>query len=402
LRKTSRATSRGFIMSNTTSLWKVPLADTTLGAEEIEAVSQVLKSGWLSMGPKTEAFEHRFAEFLGSKHTFAVANGTAALHLACEALGLKENDEVLCPALTFVASANSILYTGARPVFVDIYGPHNLNLDPEDAARKVTDRTRAIMVVHYGGYPCDLDALVALARRYRLKIIEDCAHAPGATYHFRDGTKKVGTLGDVGCFSFFANKNMTTGEGGLVATNDDDLSSKIKILRSHGMTSLTWDRHKGHSFSYDVIARGYNYRLDEMRAALGLVQLTRLTEGNNRRRDLTRLYQEELAGENLLELPFLGAPEGSSHHLFPVLLPQGSDRGVFMAAMAGDGIQTSVHYPPVLQFSYYRSLWPPHYNHRLPLTDGVAERLVTLPLFPAMTADLVHLVTGSMKKALQG
>jgi dTDP-4-amino-4,6-dideoxygalactose transaminase len=389
-------------MSKTTSSWKVPLTDITLGSEEIDAVTRVLKSGWLSMGPKTEEFEHHFAEFLGIKHTFAVASGTAALHLACQALGLKEKDEVLCPALTFVASANAILYTGATPIFVDIYGPDNLNLDPEDAVRKVTDRTRAIMVVHYGGYPCDMDALGTLARQYHLKIIEDCAHAPGATYHSRDGAKKVGTMGEVSCFSFFANKNMTTGEGGLVATSDDELAAKIRILRSHGMTSLTWDRHKGHSFSYDVIARGHNYRLDEMRAALGLVQLTRLTEGNNRRRALTQLYQEGLAGQSLLELPFLGAPEGSSYHLFPVLLPPGAERGALMAAMAGDGIQTSVHYPPIPRFSYYRSLWPPHYNHRLPLTDGVADRLVTLPLYPGMTADLVHLVTGSMKKALQG
>ena len=171
-------------MSKTESRWKVPLADVTLGPEEIAAVTAVLKSGWLSMGPKTEEFEQRFKEFLGVKHAFAVANGTAALHLACEAVGLKEGDEVLCPALTFVATANAILYTGARPIFIDINGPHDLNLSVADAAAKVTERTRAIMVLHYGGYPCDLDGVRALASKHNLKIIEDCAHAPGAVYSF--------------------------------------------------------------------------------------------------------------------------------------------------------------------------------------------------------------------------
>ena len=221
--------------------WKIPLADVTLGPEEIAAVTAVLQSGWLSMGPKTQEFEAHFARLLGVKHALAVANGTAALHLACEVLGLGAGDEVLCPALTFVASANAILYTGARPVFVDISGPHDLNLSAADAARKVSERTRAIMVVHYGGYPADLDAIGALARRHGLRIIEDCAHAPGALYQGPQGPRPAGTWGDIGCFSFFANKNLTTGEGGMVVTDDDEVARKIKTARSHGMTSLTWD-----------------------------------------------------------------------------------------------------------------------------------------------------------------
>src|SRR5208337_4358741 len=307
-------------MSEAINRWQVPLADVTLGPEEIAAVTEVLKSGWLSMGPKTEEFEHRFAAFLGVKHAFAVANGTAALHLACEAIGLKAGDEVLCPALTFVATANAILYTGARPVFIDINGPHDLNLSVADAAAKVTEKTRAIMVLHYGGYPCDLDGVRALAARYNLKIIEDCAHAPGAVYPAQDGPQMVGTVGDVGCFSFFANKNMTTGEGGMVVTKDDQLAEKIRVMRSHGMTTLTWDRHRGHSFSYDVVARGYNYRLDEMRAALGLMQLQNLKERNNQRRRLTSAYHERLQELSRLELPFSQAPPGSAYHLLPILL----------------------------------------------------------------------------------
>ncbi|MGP8050757.1 MAG: DegT/DnrJ/EryC1/StrS family aminotransferase [Desulfobaccales bacterium] len=383
-------------MSKAESRWQVPLADVTLDPEEIEAVSAVLKSGWLSMGPKTEEFEQRFKEFLGVKHAFAVANGTAALHLACESMGLKEGDEVLCPALTFVATANAILYTGARPVFIDINGPRDLNLSVADAARKVTEKTRAIMVLHYGGYPCDLDGVRALAAKYNLKIIEDCAHAPGAVYQSPAGPQRVGTWGDAGCFSFFANKNMTTGEGGMVVTGDDDLAEKIRIRRSHGMTTLTWDRYQGHSFSYDVVARGYNYRLDEMRAALGLMQLKRLPQRTEQRRRLTQTYHErlqDLAQLELLELPFLQAPAGSGYHLLPILLQGGIKRPEFMASLAQQGIQSSVHYPAIHCFSHYRGLWPPSFQHNLPITEAMASREVTLPLYPAMSlAQLTHVV----------
>ena len=322
---------------------------------------------------------------MGIKYAFAVANGTAALHLACEAIGLKEGDEVLCPALTFVATANAILYTGARPVFVDINGPHDLNLSVADAAAKVTVRTRAIMVVHYGGYPCDMDGVRSLASQHDLKIVEDCAHAPGAVYHAQDGPQMAGAIGDVGCFSFFANKNLTTGEGGMVVTKDDRLAEKVRIMRSHGMTTLTWDRHKGHSFSYDVVARGYNYRLDEMRAALGIVQLRRVKAENAKRRELVFIYRDKLKNFDYVEIPFLGAPEGSTHHLFPILLRDGSRRTDFMVALAKQGIQTSIHYPPVHRFSSYLALLP--FNHRLHLTDKVCSEEVTLPLFPHMSQD---------------
>jgi dTDP-4-amino-4,6-dideoxygalactose transaminase len=377
-------------------VWKVPLADVVLGPEEIAAVTEVLKSGWLSMGQETQAFEARFADFLGVKHALAVASGTAALHLACEVLGLTTGDEVLCPALTFVASANAILYTGARPVFVDINGPHDLNLSVADAADKVTPRTRAIMVVHYAGYPCDMDAITALAERHGLKIIEDCAHAPGAVYYAAQGPRRAGTLGDISCFSFFANKNLTTGEGGMVVTNDDGLAGRVKVARSHGMTTLTWDRHRGHSFSYDVVARGYNYRLDEARAALGMVQLARLEPGNARRRELTRVYRERLAGLDKLEVPFMDAPDGSSHHLFPILLQDSSQRPNFMAALAQQGIQTSIHYPPVHLFSYYRSLWQDGHDHRLPHTEETAARLVTLPLYPTLAINRLEMVIAAI------
>jgi dTDP-4-amino-4,6-dideoxygalactose transaminase len=378
--------------------WKVPLADVTMGSLEIEAATSILKSGWLSMGPETRRFEEEFARFLGVPHALAVANGTTALHLACLALGLKSGDEVICPALTFVATANAILYTGSRPVFVDVGGPKDLNLSVADARRKVTPQTRAIMVVHYAGYPCDMDGIRELANRAKLKIIEDVAHAPGAIYRTADGPKHLGTLGEVGCFSFFANKNLAIGEGGMVVTSDPEVADKVRRTRSHGMTTLTWDRHRGHSFSYDVTDLGYNYRLDEMRAALGLVQLGKLPAANARRRELTRRYRERLQHIPGLTLPFAPELEASACHLFPVVLPLGTDRAGFMAALAAQGIQTSIHYPPIHRFSYYRGLWPPDFDHGLPQTEEVTARLVTLPLFPSMTEAQLELVVAAVEE----
>jgi dTDP-4-amino-4,6-dideoxygalactose transaminase len=382
-------------------MWKIPLADVQFGPEETVAVTEVLNSGWLSQGPRVEQFEAAFADYLGVKHAIAVSNGTAALHLACLALNLGPGDEVLCPSLTFVATANAIGYTGARPVFVDIGGPGDLNISPRNAAAKITPRTRAIMLVHYAGYSVDMAAFQALAWRHGLALIEDCAHAPGAFYSSPTGGHKVGSLGTLACFSFFSNKNMTTGEGGLVVTSTDTLAARIRTTRSHGMTTLTWDRHRGHSFSYDVVAPGYNYRLDEIRAALGLMQLSRLEANNDRRRQLTRLYRERLAAIPGLQLPFSDTDLAvSCCHILPMLLPQGADRPAFMAALKDRGIQTSVHYPPIHRFTHYQSLYPPGYDHGLPHTDDAAAREVTLPLYPTLTEQQLGEVAAAIQTVL--
>lgn len=384
-------------------IWQVPLADVRFGSKEIEAAVEVLKSGWVSQGPVVDRFEAAFSEFLGIKHAVAVASGTAALHLACLALDLGPEDEVLCPALTFVATANAIGYTGARPIFVDIIGPDNLNLSSEDLARKITPRTRAVMVVHYGGFAADMPAIQELASHHGLAIIEDCAHAPGAFYPSHPGRSRVGSQGTISCFSFFSNKNMTTGEGGMVATDDPTLADRVKAGRSHGMTTLTWDRHRGHSFSYDVVAPGYNYRLDELRAALGIVQLGRLEENNARRRTLTRLYRAQLSDLPQIHLPFLAEDlDASACHILPILLANGEDRPDFMAFLKERGIQTSIHYPPIHRFSYYRQLWGDEVKHRLPHTEAVAAREVTLPLFPSMTRDQVGQVTSAVRDYFRG
>jgi dTDP-4-amino-4,6-dideoxygalactose transaminase len=229
--------------------WQVPLADLDYGPEEERAVLDVIQSQWLTMGAVTKEFEAQFADFVGAKHALAVSNGTVALHLACLAVGLGPGDEALAPALTFVASANAIVYTGADVRFADILGPENLNISPERIEAQCSPRTKAILVVHYGGYACHMDEILAIADQHDLAVIEDAAHAPGVRWN----GKAMGTWGDVGCFSFFSNKNLATGEGGMVVTNRDDIAEKIQLLRSHGMTSLTWDRHQGHAYSYDVV-----------------------------------------------------------------------------------------------------------------------------------------------------
>jgi dTDP-4-amino-4,6-dideoxygalactose transaminase len=389
--------SRG---DSTLSNWKVPLADLDFGEAEIAAVTQVLRSRWLSMGPVTAEFERRFAAFTQVKHAFAVTNCTAALHLAHLALGAGIGDTVLCPSLTFVATANAIRHTGAVPVFVDITSTTDLNLAPDDVEAKIDASTKGICVLHYGGYPCDMEWIMEIARRHNLYVVEDAAHAPGATTWVTDaaGTRlarQCGSIGDVGCFSFFANKNLATGEGGMLTTNNDAVAEKIRYLRSHGMTSLTWDREQGHSSSYDVVAHGYNYRMDEMRAALGLVQLEKLEHNNQRRAEATHYYQERLHELAEISVPFPEVSALSSYHLLPILLRNGGARQELMQFLRDKGIQTSMHYPPVHQFTHYRGGTAPG---SLRLTDEVATRLMTLPLYPGLSTTQIDYVVAALKE----
>jgi dTDP-4-amino-4,6-dideoxygalactose transaminase len=377
--------------------WRVPLADVKLGIEEENAVLEVLRSGWLTMGAVTQAFEQEFSAFVGAKHAFAVNNATAALHLACMAVGVGEGDEVIVPSLTFVATANAVRYTGAKVVFADIESEDWLCISPQAIEEKITERTKAIVVMHYAGFACDMPAIMRIADKYKLPIIEDAAHAIGASL---DG-KALGTWGNVGCYSFFGNKNMTTAEGGMLVTNDDQLAEKVRILRSHGMTTLTWDRYKGHASTYDVVDLGYNYRLDEIRSAIGREQLKKLPAGNARREYLVGRYGEAFkAKAPNLGLPFFEVRGLSSQHIFPVLLPEGVDKETFRELLKQDGIQTSFHYPPVHNFEIYQD---PHQNfaETLWMTENVARRQVTLPLFPGMTDEQQDLVIESVVRALR-
>jgi dTDP-4-amino-4,6-dideoxygalactose transaminase len=378
--------------------WIVPLADIDFGVEEEDAVLRVVRSRWLSMGEETQNFEQEFADFIGAKHTLAITNATAALHMACMAIGLGPGDEVIVPSLTFVATANAVRYTGATPVFADIESKDWLTISPASIEKCITEKTRAIMVVHYAGYACDMPAIQAIAKKHNLAILEDSAHTIGSSLN----GQHLGTLGQVGCFSFFSNKNMTTGEGGMVSTNDDALAEKLRVLRSHGMTSLTWDRHKGHAWTYDVVDLGYNYRIDELRSAIGRAQLKKIPGFNQRRDHLTLLYRDllsELTPE--ISVPFQATRGVSCHHIMPVLLPAGSKRVQFMEGMKAEGIQTSIHYPPIHHFKNYEGQ-SAFLRTDLTTTEDVCGREVTLPLYPTMKDEDVRTVVTAMQKTLRG
>jgi dTDP-4-amino-4,6-dideoxygalactose transaminase len=376
--------------------WLVPLSDLDFGAEEKEAVNHVLDNGWLAMGEVTQKFEEEFAAMTGVRHAIAVTNGTASLHLACRALGIGPGDEVIVPSLTFVATANAILYAGATPVFADITGDNNLNITAETIEREITPRTRAIMVMHYGGYPCDMPSIMELANRRGLYVIEDAAHAPGASI---DG-RNAGAWGQISSFSFFPNKNMTTAEGGMLTTDDDALAAKMRTLRSHGMTTLTWDRHRGHAWSYDVVDLGYNYRIDEIRSAIGREQLKKLGRNNALRKERTSQYIQ-LIERHVPEItvPFRAFAFDSAHHIFPILLPPDVDRARFAEGMKTRRIQTSLHYPPIHHFQYYREngLIPRHPLHH---TEAAAAREVTIPLYAGMRPEQVETVVLAVRDAL--
>jgi dTDP-4-amino-4,6-dideoxygalactose transaminase len=375
--------------------WVVPLADVLVDDELRSLVDEVVGSGWWSMGPRVGEFEAAFAGLTGTKHALAVANGTAALHLALLAAGCGPGDEVILPSINFVAAANAIGHTGATPVFCDIVGPDDLNLDPADLEAAVTSATKAVLVLHYGGFPCDISPVRALAEERGLIVIEDAAHAPGASWH----GEPCGSLGSVGCFSFFSNKNLPVGEGGMIVTDDDELAERLRLLRSHGMTRLTWEKHRGHAASYDVVAQGFNYRLDEIRAAMGLRQLGRLPDENAHRRAIAGAYRERLADVEGISMPFGAIADGttSAQHLAVALVPA-ERRDDVRQGLSERRIQTSVHYPPIHLFSYYRELGS---RRPLPRTEAVAPRIVTLPLYGHMTNEQVDLVVGALSETLR-
>jgi len=375
--------------------WKYPLSDIDLGKEEEQEVLKVLRSGWLSTGPVTERFENAFSGYLGGGHAIAVSSGTAALHLALTCLGLGEGDEVILPSLTFIATANAVLYAGAKPVFADIVGNEDLNISSEEIEKRITEKTKAVIVMHYGGYPCEMKAILRIARRRGLYVIEDAAHAPGAEYEGR----KCGLVGDIGCFSFFSNKNLVTGEGGMVVTRNRTWAEGLRRLRSHGMEALSWDKYRGRLSSYDIKGIGYNYRTTEIQSALGLAQLKKLDRNNRKRRRLVEIYREELEEDSNISIPFSKFKGNPSYHLFPILLAPRINRDRMMRGLKDFGIQTSVHYPPVHLFSLYRRRFG-FRKGMFPKTEEVARREVTLPLHPRMSQEDVKRIVKKVRMVI--
>jgi len=373
--------------------YTIPLFELNFDQAEEQAVIETLRSKWISMGSKTREFENCFAGMLNAKYAVALTNCTVALHLALKVAGISENDEVICPSLTFVATVNAIMYLKAIPVFADICSSEDLTMDPDDIERKVTPRTKAIMVMHYGGFPCNMDRIVEISKKYNLRLIEDACHGPLSEYK----GKKLGTIGDIGCFSFFSNKNISTGEGGMLVTDNASYYERAKLLRSHGMTSLSYERAKGHSTNYDVIDLGYNYRMDDIRAAIGLVQLDKLPNDLKQREILRKYYISKLDKVQNLIIPFSKYTNFSSNYIFTIVISEAAavNREEIRNRLATAGIQTSVHYPPVHKFKIYQK-----YKIDLPITEYAASKVITLPLYSQLTKNSIDTIVSALKSVI--
>lgn len=370
--------------------YKIPLFDLNFDEKEGQAALETIQSKWISTGPKTAAFEEKFASMLGAKHAIALSNCTVSLHLALNLAGVQAGDEVICPSLTFVATVNSICYVDAIPVFADVTCYEDPTIDPEDIRRKITPKTKAIMVMHYGGFACNMEKIMQIAQEHNLKVIEDACHGPLSEYK----GKKLGTIGDVGCFSFFSNKNISTGEGGMLTTNNDEYASRTKLLRSHGMTTMSYERAKGHSTAYDVIELGYNYRMDDIHSSIGLVQLDKIEADLSKRAEIRKLYVSLLKEIPGIIIPFRDYTEFSSNYILPIALKDGNaeKRDRVRAELAEAGIQTSMHYPAVHRFSIYKE-----YYSELPVTDYLVNNLITLPMYSKLTEEQVHYICKTLK-----
>ena len=372
--------------------WQVPLSAVRLTEADIEAAVDVYRSGWLSMGPRTQELENAFGEYTGSGHCLAVSSCTAGLHLAMSGVGLGPGDEAIVPSITFVASANAIAYTGARPVFAEIAAVDRPWLSAETAERAITPDTKAIVGVSYAGHPGDIEGLKELAEDRGLALIEDAAHGSGSWL----GDRHLGTFGVAGAISFSAGKNLGIGEGGVLLTDDDELAERARLMRWHGVTRSIWERHQANTESYDVSGLGFNYRIDDARAALARSRLSRLDDDNSRRAAIESVYRDELgdlAGVSMLATP----PEGArvSHSMFAVVVDEGVDRDAFRDSLAQSGIQTSVHFAPVHRFELYSGS-----GADLPVADAFAARAVSLPMFPEMEEGQQAQVIEAVKQAL--
>lgn len=372
--------------------YKIPLFDLNFDEREETAVVETLKSKWISTGPKTAELEEKFSEMLACRYALGMANCTVALHMGLLLMGIKEGDEVITPSLTFIATVNSIRYVGAVPVFCDIKSMDDLTIDPDLIEGLITEKTRAIIVMHYGGFPCDMDRVMTIAKKYNLKVLEDACHGPLSEYH----GAKLGTIGDVGCFSFFSNKNISTGEGGMLVTNNHEYYERGKLLRSHGMTSLSYERAKGHSTSYDVVELGYNYRIDDIHSAIALVQIDKLLDDLGKRIQIREKYIENLKDCQRIVIPFGENTEFVSNYIFPIVLRDSTVefRDYVRNILHNAGVQTSVHYPSANRFSIYKK----YDRGNLKQSEYIADNEITLPMYAKLTDNQIDDITRIIRK----
>jgi perosamine synthetase len=370
----------------------LPYGKQEIGDADIKAVVEALVSGWLTTGPRVSEFEQAFAAHCGAAQGVAVNSGTAALHCAMRALGIKPGDEVIVPAITFAASANAAVYEGGTPVFADVEAD-TLLIDPVSVATKITPATRAIVAVDYAGQPADYEALHDLARDRGIALIADACHAPGATYQGR----KVGTLADISCFSFHPVKHLTTCEGGMAVSDDAAMAAHMRRFRNHGIDSDHRSREASGAHAYDMAELGYNYRLPDVQCALGLAQLARLDQWVAARQRIAGWYDEALAGMAELTPLVTRDDRTNAHHLYVVQLAEHLSRDVVFAALRADGIGANVHYAPVYWHSFYQARG--YRKGIAPVAEAASRRILTLPMFPAMTRADVARVAGALGRA---
>ena len=372
-----------------------------IGEEEIKEVVDTLRSGWWGTGPKTEKFEKEFANYTKSKYSIAVNSATAGLHLALRALDLKTEDEVITTPLTFVSTVNVILHAGAKPVFADI-DRNTWNINPKEIEKKITKKTKVILPVHLHGRPAEMDTIMSLAKKYNTHVIEDAAHAVEAMYH----GGKIGSIGDITVFSFYVTKNLATGEGGMVTTNNEKWADRIKVLRLHGLSLDAWKRYSVVHFKlYEAIEPGFKYNLTDIASSLGIHQLKRIERNLERRKQIWNMYIQAFKNETLLTLP---APveSGTRHamHLFAILInleEMKIERNEFVDRLIKENIGSGVHFSPVHLHPYYRKTYG-YKKGDFPNAEFVGERIVSLPLGANLTDEDVRDVIGAVKKVLHG
>jgi perosamine synthetase len=368
----------------------IPFHRACVGEEEVQAVAEVVRSGWLTMGPKTIQFEQEFAKYVEVRHALAVSSGTAGLHLALEAIGIRSGDEVLVPTLTFAATAEVVTYLGARPVLVDCE-PVYFNFDCRDAVQKITCRTKAILPVHFAGNPCEMSTIHALANERELEVIEDAAHALPASYE----GKKIGGLSKITAFSFYATKTLSTGEGGMVTTDSDLLAERMRLMRLHGMSRDAWKRYSGQgSWRYEVLDAGFKYNLTDLQSALGLVQLTKCDAMRDKRAAIAHLYSSILGQADSYRTPQVPGNTAPAWHLYYILLETETlviDRDRLIEELRERGVQASVHFIPLHLHPFYQKLGDYRFGD-FPKAEDYWIRCLSLPIYPDMTREDVEYV----------
>ncbi|MED3514933.1 DegT/DnrJ/EryC1/StrS family aminotransferase [Bacillus subtilis] len=379
----------------------LPYSLPLIGKEEIQEVTETLESGWLSKGPKVQQFEKEFAAFVGAKHAVAVNSCTAALFLALKAKGIGPGDEVITSPLTFSSTANTIIHTGATPVFADI-DENTLNIDPVKLEAAVTPRTKAVVPVHFGGQSCDMDAILAIAQNHGLFVLEDAAHAVYTTYKQR----MIGSIGDATAFSFYATKNLATGEGGMLTTDDEELADKIRVLSLHGMSKAAWNRYSSNgSWYYEVESPGYKMNMFDLQAALGLHQLKRLDDMQKRREKIASRYQTAFQQIPGLITPFVHDDGRHAWHLYVLQVDEkkaGVTRNEMITALKDEyNIGTSVHFIPVHIHPYYQKQFR-YKEADFPNAMNYYKRTLSLPLYPSMSEDDVHDVIEAVRDIVKG